>query len=169
MQRDCCVTVVILSLCQVKTQSRQSALQPVSCPGFSLLMLAEQIFFFWATVLFPLISAVAFTCFFFFFCNPMHKSGVCESEFLLVWMSGKSERICSHSAFSWRIGMCVFFILQVSYQVSSWCEENFHDQKCDSLGKKMGKKSVSSRQILLVHLGRILLKAGSRSSPKLKL
>lgn len=64
--------------------------------------------FFYFGVVFPLISAVAFTSHFFSYPMVMHKTGICESEFLLLWRSGKSGRICSQSAFHGGLG-CICF------------------------------------------------------------
>lgn len=65
-------------------------------------------FSFYFGVVFPSISAVAFTSRFFSYPMVMHKTGICESEFLLSRRSGKSGRICSQSAFHGGLG-CIWF------------------------------------------------------------
>lgn len=116
LQEECCVLVVISLLWQVKIHCQQSALQPVSSPRLSLLMLVEQIF--WANVfgwwvwgffssLFILelysLSLLLLLYLLAFLTTEWQCTKLeCVSWNLLFWNSGKPGsrlQICSQTAF----------------------------------------------------------------------
>lgn len=125
LQEDCCILSGKSKYSASNLLCNLSTLQGCLCscwlnrffePCFWVLGFGDFLISFYVGVVFPFTSAVALTSWFFSYPMVMHQSRICELEFVILkfWKAWEQTIDLQSDCFSWRIGMCMFFILQVS-------------------------------------------------------